>query len=143
MTMDDLRSASVTAQRVGGTLMAAFAGFALVLAATGLFGVIACAVSERRHEIGIRVALGAEPREVFRLVVGQGMTLASIGLLVGLPLALGMGRAVAGLLYGVAPDDLATFAGVAAILAGVALAACYIPARRAMRIDPIVALRYE
>jgi putative ABC transport system permease protein len=143
MTMDDLRSVSVTPQRISGTFMAAFAAFALVLAATGLFGVIACAVSERRHEIGIRMALGAEPREVFRLVVGQGMTLASIGLLVGLPLALGMGRAVSGLLYGVAPDDLATFAGVAAILAGVALAACYIPARRAMRVDPMVALRYE
>jgi predicted permease len=143
MTLDDLRSFSVTPQRISGTFMAAFAAFALVLAATGLFGVIACAVSERRHEIGIRMALGAEPREVFRLVVGQGMTLASIGLLVGLPLALGMGRAVSGLLYGVAPDDLATFAGVAAILAGVALAACYIPARRAMRVDPMVALRYE
>jgi predicted permease len=142
-TMDDLRAVSVLPQRIGGTLMAAFAGFALVLAAIGLFGVIAYAVSERTREIGIRIALGAKPREIFRLVVGQGMTLALIGLLVGLPLALGMGRAVAGLLYGVAPNDFATFAGVAAILATVALAACYIPARRAMRVDPIIALRYE
>jgi predicted permease len=143
MTMDDLRAVSVTAQRIGGTLMAAFAGFALVLAATGLFGVIAYAMSERTREIGIRLALGAKPGEVFRLVVGQGMMLALIGLLVGLPLALGMGRAVAGLLYGVAPNDFATFASVAVVLAAVALAACYLPARRAMRVDPIVALRYE
>jgi predicted permease len=142
-TMDDLRSVSVIAQRIGGTLMAAFAGFALVLAAIGLFGVIAYAVSERTREIGIRIALGAGPGEVFRLVVGEGMTLALIGLLVGLPLALGMGRAVAGLLYGVAPDDFTTFAGVAVLLGGVAFAACYIPARRAMRVDPIIALRYE
>jgi predicted permease len=142
-TMDDLRSTSMIAQRIGGTLMAAFAGFALVLAALGLFGVIAYAVSERTREIGIRMALGAKPREVFRLVVGQGMTLALIGLLVGLPLALGMGRAVAGLLYGVAPNDFATFAGVAILLALVALAACYFPARRAMRVNPLIALRYE
>jgi putative ABC transport system permease protein len=142
-TMNDLRSLSVIPQRIGGTLMTAFAGFALVLAAIGLFGVIAYAVSERTREIGIRMALGAKPREVFRLVVGQGMVLALIGLLVGLPLALGMGRAVAGLLYGVAPNDFATFAGVAVLLALVAFAACYIPARRAMRVDPIIALRYE
>ena len=142
-TMDDLRAVSVLPQRIGGTLMIAFAGFALVLAAIGLFGVIAYAVGERTREIGIRIALGAKPREIFLLVVGQGMTLALIGLLVGLPLALGMGRAVAGLLYGVAPNDFATFAGVAIILAAVALAACYIPARRAMRVDPIIALRYE
>jgi putative ABC transport system permease protein len=143
MTMEDLRSVSVSAQRIGGTLMAAFAGFALVLAAIGLFGVIAYAVSERTREIGIRMALGAKPREVFLLVVGQGMTLAFIGLLVGLPLALGMGRAVAGLLYGIGPNDFTTLASVAAILAAVAFVACYIPARRAMRVDPMVALRYE
>ncbi len=143
MTMDEWRSVSVMAQRLGGTLMAAFAVFALVLTATGLFGVIAYAVSERTHEIGIRMALGAGPREVFRLVVGRGMMLASIGLLVGLPLALGMSRLVAGLLYGVASNDLVTFAGVAVILACVAFIACYIPARRAMRVDPMIALRDE
>ncbi len=142
-TMENLRSVSVIPQKIGGTLMTAFAGFALVLAAIGLFGVIAYTVSERTREIGIRIALGAKPREIFRLVVGQGMMLALIGLLVGLPLALGMGRAVSGLLYGVAPNDFGTFAGVAAILGVVALAACYIPARRAMRVDPIIALRYE
>ena len=108
-----------------------------------LFGVIAYALSERTREIAIRLALGAKPGEVFRLVVGQGMMLALIGLLVVLPLALGMGRAVAGLLYGAAPNDFATFASVAVALAAVALAACYLPARRAMRVDPIVALRYE
>src|SRR5271168_384883 len=142
-TMDELRSTSVIAQRIGGMLMTAFAGFALALAAMGLFGVIAYAVGERTREIGIRIALGAKPREIFRLVVGQGMTLALIGLLVGLPLALGMGRAVAGLLYGVAPNDFTTFAGVAILLAAVSLAACYLPARRAMDVDPLIALRYE
>jgi putative ABC transport system permease protein len=143
MTMDELRSVSVTPQRIGGTLMAVFAGLALLLAAMGLFSVIACAVSDRMHEIGIRLALGANPPDVCRLIVGQGMILALIGLAVGLPLALAMGRAIAGLLYGVAPDDFATFAGVSVLLAGVSFAACYIPARRAMRVDPTVALRYE
>jgi len=100
-------------------------------------------VSDRTHEIGIRMALGARPREVGRLIVGQGMLLALIGLSIGVPLALAMGRAIAGLLYGVAPDDLATFAGVSVLLAGVSFAACYFPARRAMRVDPTVALRYE
>jgi putative ABC transport system permease protein len=143
MTMDDLRSVTLIGWRLGGTLMAAFAGFALGLAALGLFGVIAYAAKERTHEIAMRMALGAAPNEVFRLIVGQGMALALIGLLAGLPLALGMGRAVAGLLYGVSPNDLATFAGVAAILAGVAFAACYIPARRAMHTDPWAALKNE
>ncbi len=143
MTMEDWRSISVIPQKIGGSLMAAFAGFALVLAAMGLFGVIAYAVGERTHEIGIRMALGAGRREIFRLVVGQGMGLALVGLLLGLPLALGMGRAAAGLLYGIAPNDFTTFAGVAAIFSAVALAACYIPARRAMGVDPMVALRPE
>ncbi len=143
MTMEDWRSVSVLPQKIGGTVMGAFAGFALVLAAMGIFGVIAYSVSERTHEIGIRLALGAGRREILRMVVGQGMLLALIGLLLGLPLALGMGRAVAGLLYGVAPNDFTTFAGVAAIFAAVALAACYIPARLAMGVDPMVALRHE
>jgi ABC-type antimicrobial peptide transport system permease subunit len=126
-----------------GTVMGAFAGFALVLSAMGLFGVIAYGVSERTHEIGIRMALGAGRGQIFRLVVGQGMLLAFVGLLLGLPLALGMGRAVAGLLYGVAPNDFTTFAGVSATLTAVAFAACYFPARRAMGVDPMVALRHE
>jgi putative ABC transport system permease protein len=143
MTMDELRSVAITAQRIGGTLMAVFAGLTLVLAAMGLFSVIACAVSDRTHEIGIRIALGARPREVGRQIVGQGMLLVLAGLLIGLPLALAMGRAISGLLYGVAPDDFVTFAGVAAMLFAVSLAACYIPARRAMQVDPTVALKYE
>ena len=143
MTMDEWRSVSVAPQKIGGTLMGAFAAFALVLTATGLFGVIAFAVSERTHEIGIRMSLGAGPREVFRLVVGQGMLLTLIGLLVGLPLALGIGHLVAGLLYGVAPNDVATLASVALTLTCVAFAACWLPARRAMRVDPMVALRNE
>jgi putative ABC transport system permease protein len=143
MTMQDWRSISVLPQKIGGSLMAAFAGFALLLSAIGLFGVIAYSVSERTHEIGIRMALGAGRGKIFRLVVGQGMLIALVGLLLGLPLALGMGRAVGGLLYGVAPNDFTTFAAVAAIFSTVALAACYIPARRAMGVDPMVALRHE
>ena len=143
MTMDELRSVSITAQWIGGTLMSVFAGLTLVLAAMGLFSVIASAVSDRTHEIGIRIALGAGPRDVGRQIVGQGMILALAGVVIGLPLALAMGRAIAGLLYDVAPDDFATFAGVATILSGVSLAACYIPARRAMQVDPAVALKFE
>jgi putative ABC transport system permease protein len=143
MTMEDWRSVSVMPQKIGSTLMGAFAGFALALSAMGLFGVIAYGVSERTHEIGIRMALGAGRGQIFRLVVGQGMLLAFVGLLLGLPLALGMGRAVAGLLYGVAPNGFTTFAGVSATLAAVAFAACYFPARRAMGVDPMVALRHE
>ena len=138
LTMDELRSVSITAQRIGGTLMAVFAGLALVLAATGLFSVIACAVSDRTHEIGIRIALGARPPEVGRLIVGQGMLLMVIGLLIGLPLALAIGRAISGLLFGVPPDDLATFAGVAVLLIAVSLAACYLPVRRAIRVDAML-----
>jgi predicted permease len=142
-TLDEQVARSFTNQAIVAELSAFFALVAVFLSCIGLYGLMSYLVSRRTGEIGIRMALGAKPREVFRLVVGQGMTLALIGLLAGLPLALGMGRAVAGLLYGVAPNDFATFAGVAALLGSVALVACYIPARRAMRVDPLVALRYE
>ena len=134
---------AVRGPQIAIDLVGAMGAVGLLLAIAGLYGLVAYNVSRRTHEIGIRMALGAGRSEIFRLVVGQGMALALIGLLVGLPLALGMGRAVSRLLYGVAPNDFATFAGVAVVLAGVALVACYIPARRAMRVDPMVALRHE
>ena len=143
LTMDDWRSFSVIGQKLGGMLMSSFAVFALLLAATGLFGVIAYHVTERTREIGIRIALGAGRRQIMRLVVGEGMLLTLIGLPVGLALAIAMGRAISGLLYGVKPHDPATLLGVAAVLVVVAFVACYIPARRAMRVDPIAALRHE
>ena len=120
-----------------------FALTALLLAGLGIFGVIWYLVSERTREIGIRLALGAHSRNILRMVLLQGLQLAIAGAAVGLVGALIVSRLMAGLLYGVRPRDLLTFAGVALLLIGVALLACYIPARRAIRVDPLVALRYE
>ena len=122
-------------------IVALFALTALLLAGLGIYGVISYLVSERTHEIGIRLALGAGKIDVMRLVMGQGVRLAITGAAVGLIGALIASQLMAGLLYGVRPTDPPTFAGVALLLMGVALFACYVPARRAMRVDPIVALR--
>jgi predicted permease len=142
-TMEDLLSASIAQQRFNMLLLAMFAGLAVALVAVGLYGVLAYLVAQRTNEIGIRMALGASHREVLRLVVRNGMRMTFAGLSLGIVAALGLTRLLAGLLFGVKPTDAFTFGSVAALLCGVALLACYIPARRATRVDPIVALRYE
>jgi predicted permease len=124
-------------------LLASFGGLALLLASVGMYGVISYSVERRTQEIGIRIALGAQRRSVLGMVLGQGARLTGIGIGAGMVTTLGVTRLMASFLYGVRPTDAATFAGVALFLAGVAVVACYIPARRAMRIDPLTALRYE
>jgi putative ABC transport system permease protein len=125
------------------TMMAVLGLIALVLASSGVYGVMAHSVTERTHEIGIRLALGAEPRQVLRWIAGRGIRLAAIGLGIGLALAFVIARLMSSLIYGVSATDPLIFAGVPVALALVALAACYLPARRAMRVNPMVALRYE
>jgi predicted permease len=142
-TMDSLLSDSVASQRFAMILLAIFAMLALCLAAVGIYGVISYLVGQRGHEIGIRIALGAQPRDILRLILGHGGRLAGLGIGLGLLSALGLTRLMSSLLYGVGATDPLTFAGVAAVLTLVALTACYVPARRATKVDPSAALRYE
>jgi predicted permease len=141
--MSRVVSHSIAAQRFTVILLGVFAALALVLSAVGIFGVISYVTGQRTQEMGIRVALGAQRGDVLRLVLGHGMRVALLGVAIGLVAALGLTRLVASQLYRVSASDPLTFAGVAALLTCVALAACYVPARRAMRVDPTVALRYE
>jgi putative ABC transport system permease protein len=142
-TMTRVLERSVAPRRASMTLLAIFAALAALLAAIGLYGVLAQAVVQRTHEIGIRMALGARAGDVARLLVGEGMRLAALGIVIGLAGALVLTRFMRGLLYEVSATDPLTYAGIAALLALVALLACYLPARRAARVDPLVALRHE
>ncbi len=142
-TMDEIISSTLAPRRFSMILLGVFAGLALVLSSVGIYGVISYLVGQRTREIGIRVALGARRADVLRLVLGHSVKMALIGVAIGLLASLGLTRLMVNMLYGVSPVDPLTFLGVAVILTAVALAACYIPARRAMRVDPMVALRYE
>jgi putative ABC transport system permease protein len=142
-TMDDIFSDSVGGQRFNMLLLSIFAALALILAVVGVFGVINYSVAQRTREIGVRIALGAGRTDILRLVVGQGLVLALLGVGIGLSGAFTLTRLISGLLFGVSPTDPFTFAVVSLLLTGVALLATYIPARRAMNVDPMVALRCE
>jgi predicted permease len=142
-TLDDVVSEAVARPRLLAVLLGLFGATGLALGAIGLYGVLAYHVSQRRQELGVRMALGAQPRDVLRLVVGEGMALTAIGIATGLAAALVLTRYMRAVLFGVAGTDPATFAGVAAVLAVVALLACLVPARRATRVDPVRALRSE
>jgi putative ABC transport system permease protein len=142
-TMNKLVGDDVSAPRLTLVLLGLFGGLAMVLAAIGIYGVISYSVGQRTREIGVRMALGAQPREVLCLVLGQGGRIALIGIAIGIVAAFGLTRLMSSLLFSVSASDPATFAAAAILLALVAIIACYIPARRAMRVDPMVALRYE
>jgi putative ABC transport system permease protein len=142
-TMDDMFSAEVASQRFNAGALAGFAGFAVLLAAVGIYGVMAYAVSQRTHEMGVRIALGAGRGNVLRMILNQGFRLALLGVGLGLAASFALTRVMTGLLFGVKPSDPQTFVLATAALLAVALAACWIPAHRATRVDPVVALRYE
>jgi predicted permease len=143
MTLDSRIQLSTTNDRIGGVFVGAFGLLALILAAVGVYGVLAYTTRQRTKELGIRMALGANPRDVFAVVLRQGAILALAGIFLGLAASYLLTRALSGLLFGVSPTDPLTFAGVSLMLLLVALLACYFPARRAMRTDPLVVLRYE
>ena len=134
---------SIARERMAMIVLLVFAGVAVTLASVGLYGVVSHSVTERTHEIGVRLALGAEPPHVVALVVRQGMTAAVAGPAIGIVGALALSRAIEDLLFGVKPTDPLTFGAVVALLLGVAFVACYLPARRAAHLDPTVALRAE
>jgi putative ABC transport system permease protein len=142
-TMDKHVSTSITQRSFNTLILGIFAAIALILAATGIYGVMAYAVSQRTHEMGIRMALGAKQADVLRLVIGQGMVLTVVGIVVGIILSIWLTRFLADLLFFVSPTDLITFAGISVLLTLVSAAACFVPARRATKVDPMIALRYE
>jgi ABC-type antimicrobial peptide transport system permease subunit len=142
-TMDEIISDSISDRKFSMVLLGTFAALALLLSSIGIYGVISYLIGERTHEIGIRMALGAQRNDVLTLVLSEGVRLTLIGAAIGIAAALGLTRLMANLLYGVSATDPLTFTAVPIVLLGVAMLACYIPARRAMRVDPMTALRYE
>lgn len=142
-TMEEVIAETLATRRVSMIVLGVFAALALGLASIGIYGVISYLVGQRTHEIGVRIALGAKQSDVIGLVLREGMKMTAIGVVLGLITAAGLTRLMANLLFGVSATDPLTFVGVAVVLTLVATTACYVPARRAMRVDPIVALRYE
>jgi len=142
-TMDEYISQSVSTPRFNTTLLSIFAAVALVLTVVGLYGVMSYAVAQRTNEIGIRLALGAQTKDVLSLIIKQGLQLILLGLAIGLLVAVALMKIISGLLFGVTTKDPFTFVAVAVVLTFIALLACYVPARRATRVDPLEALRYE
>ena len=142
-TMDQVLAATISRERFQMLLLTLFATLALVLACVGLYGVISYAVVQRTHEIGVRMALGAQPRDVLSLVIRQGMVLTLAGLVLGVLGGLAVTRVMTDLLFGVTPRDAVTFMSVGGLLLVVSFLACYVPARRATKVDPLIALRYE
>ena len=142
-TMAEIRADSVAPERLNLTLLSLFAGIALVLAIVGIYGVMSYSVTQRTHEIGIRMAIGARPVDVFKMILGNGMKLALIGVAVGLVGAFALTRLMATMLFGVEPTDAMTFGGISVLLISVTLLACYLPGRRATKVEPTISLRYE
>jgi putative ABC transport system permease protein len=142
-SMDEIAALSVSRQKFNMWVMSVFGGCALLLAAIGIYGLMAYSVEQRTQEIGIRLALGAQATQVRRMVVRQGMLLAIVGVVIGLVAALGLSRLITTFLFGVTAQDPLVFIGVPALLAAVAFFAVWLPARRASRVDPLIALRYE
>jgi putative ABC transport system permease protein len=143
ITLQDILARESSTRRFNAMLFSLFAALALVLAATGVYGVLSYSVSQRTHEVGIRMALGAGQHDVLRLFLGQGMRLVLLGLVIGLGGAFALTRLMSSLLFGVSTTDTATFLVVGLVLILVGVLACYLPARRATRVNPLVALRYE